>query len=162
MRKADLDLDAGWWVMPEGYGKNDTAHSVFLSDLATDVLGEALSASGDSDYVFPKRGGGEPDPANVSWKKPLHTVLQGSGVPHFTCDDFRATVITGLSGEPLSFPEVTVAKIANHANQAITDRYVRHGYDGEKRRALEAWSDRISEIVGLAPMPSNVERLRTG
>ena len=68
-------------------------------------------------------------------------------------------MITGLSSEPLGFPEVTVAKVANHANQAITDRYVRHGYDAEKRRALAAWSDRVAEIVGLKPMPSNVERL---
>jgi integrase len=121
---------------------------------------EALSESDDPDYVFPKRGGGEPDPANLSWKKPAGALLKKSGVPHFTCDDFRATVITGLSSEPLSFPEITVAKVANHANQAITDRYIRHGYDAEKRRALEAWSDRISEIAVLAPMPSNVEQLR--
>ena len=160
MRKADLDLDAAWWVMPEGYAKNGIAHSVPLSGLALEAIEEALSESDDPDYVFPRRGGGKPDPANLSWKKSARAMLEKSGIPHFTCDDFRATAITGLSSEPLSFPEVTVAKVANHANQAITDRYVRHGYDAEKRRALEAWADRISEIVGLAPMPSNVEQLR--
>ena len=160
MRQADLDLDAGWWVMPEYYTKNGIAHSVPLSSLALETIKEAQAVSDDPDYVFPKRGGGEPDPANLSWKKPARLLLEKSDIPHFTCDDFRATVITGLSSEPLSFPEVTVAKVANHANQAITDRYIRHGYDAEKRRALEAWSNRISEIVGLAPMSSNVEQLR--
>ena len=161
MRKADLDLNDGWWVMPEGYTKNGIAHSVPLGSLALEALKEALPESGDFDSVFPNRGGGKPDPANMSWRKPARALLEISGVPHFTCDDFRATVITGLSSEPLSFPEITVAKVANHANQAITDRYIRHGYDAEKRRALEAWSDRISEIVGLAPMPSNVARFPT-
>ena len=162
MRKANLDLDAAWWVMPEDYAKNGIAHSVPLSSLALEALDEALAESDDPDYVFPKRGGGEPDPTNQAWNTSAHTLLEESGVPHFTCDDFRATAITGLSSEPLSFPEVTVAKVANHSNQAITDRYIRHGYDAEKRRALEAWSDRISEIVGIAPMPSNVEQLHAG
>ena len=159
MKQADLDLDAGWWVMPEGYAKNGASHSVPLSDYALEAVREALAVSNDPDYLFPRRGGGEPDPSTIPWTKPFANLASGLDIPRFTCDDFRATVITGLSSEPLGFPEVTVAKVANHANQAITDRYVRHGYDAEKRRALAAWSDRVAEIVGLKPMPSNVERL---
>jgi integrase len=156
MNRLDLDLASNWWVMPEGYTKNGEAHSVPLSDLAREALDEALGLHPNSEYVFPGRGGGAADPGNVPWKKPLQEALKCCDIARFTCDDLRATVLTGLSGEPLSFDEVLVAKVANHANPVITDRYVRHGYDAEKRKALQAWANHVAHITGQRPMLGNV------
>ena len=47
----------------------------------------------------------------------------------------------------MGVPRLIVSKILNHAEQHITAVYDRHGYDAEKRTALEAWGRRVVEIV---------------
>jgi hypothetical protein len=47
----------------------------------------------------------------------------------------------------MGISRLVVAKILNHVDPSITAVYDRHGYDNEKRQALEAWSARVQEIV---------------
>jgi hypothetical protein len=41
----------------------------------------------------------------------------------------------------------------------VTAVYDRHGYDAEKRHALEVWASRLEEIVSGKPATSNVVSL---
>ena len=44
-------------------------------------------------------------------------------------------------------PRVVIGKILNHVEPGVTAVYDRHGYDAEKRRALEAWARTLDAIV---------------
>jgi hypothetical protein len=59
----------------------------------------------------------------------------------------------------LGISRLVVSKILNHAEPGITAVYDRHSYDAEKRAALDAWSNRLEEIIGTRPERSNVVRL---
>ena len=41
----------------------------------------------------------------------------------------------------------TISRVLNHAEGGVTKVYNRFGYAEEKREALEAWADRVGEIV---------------
>jgi hypothetical protein len=56
---------------------------------------------------------------------------------------------------------LTVSKILNHVETGVTAIYDRHGYDAEKRHALESWATRLEEIISGKPSASNVVSLAT-
>jgi len=47
----------------------------------------------------------------------------------------------------LGVPVSTIRSVLNHAESGVTKIYNRFGYAEEKGLALEAWADRIGEIV---------------
>jgi hypothetical protein len=42
---------------------------------------------------------------------------------------------------------LVIGKVLNHVERGVTAIYDRHGYDPEKRQALEVWDQRLTEIV---------------
>ena len=48
----------------------------------------------------------------------------------------------------IGIPRLVVSKILNHAENSITAIYDRHGYDEEKKNALEKWGNKLEEIAG--------------
>ena len=52
-----------------------------------------------------------------------------------------------------------VAHILNHVEKGATAVYDRHSYDREKRQALEAWAQRLEEIISGKSAASNVTEL---
>jgi integrase len=59
--------------------------------------------------------------------------------------DLRRTAATQMA--KLGVDRVVIGKVLNHAEQEVTAIYDRHGYDAEKRRALELWAQRLEMIV---------------
>jgi hypothetical protein len=47
----------------------------------------------------------------------------------------------------MGIPRLTVSKILNHVEPGVTAVYDRHGYDREKREALESWARRLLVII---------------
>ena len=47
-------------------------------------------------------------------------------------------------------------KILNHVDSSITAVYDRHSYDAEKCHALEAWSNKLVEVVQGVSLAPNV------
>jgi len=149
MRRDQVERSHGgaWWIMPEGHHKADWSHSVFLAPLALEAFEAACAASRGAEHAFPARGGGAASPDNNPWRRAVEALSKAAGVPRFTARDFRPTVATGMASEPLSISQAVIAKVLGHANPAITETYVRHGYDGEKRRAMLSWERRVIEIA---------------
>ena len=56
----------------------------------------------------------------------------------------------------------TIERVLNHAKGTLAGTYNRHEYLDEKRRALEAWAERVAVIVGDGRNPVNVVELRAG
>ena len=61
----------------------------------------------------------------------------------------------------LEISRLVVSKVLNHIETGVTAVYDRHSYDREKRLALEAWGQRLMEIVSGERAAANVVSLAT-
>jgi integrase len=140
MRRDELDLTARTWSLPGARTKNGFPHTVPLSPLAMDIIQKALSDSGDRARLFVL------PPVAVS----RFIERCNFGLSHWTPHDLRRTALTQMA--MLGIEPIVLGHIANH--RGITRAgvtlaiYVHHSYEAEKRRALERWAERISELVG--------------
>ena len=150
MRWGDVDLASSWWTIPAIHSKNGLTHRVPLNDPAVTVLMQ-LQSDESGEWVFPGPTGGSPI---ATLRKVAETLRSQSGID-FTPHDIRRTVASRLTGD-LGIARLTVSKILNHTEVGITRVYDRHSYDAEKRRALDAWGQRLTEIVSAEPAASNV------
>ena len=65
----------------------------------------------------------------------------------FTPHDLRRTLRTRLA--ELGIDDVIAERILGHKLQGIMAIYNRHGYDNEKRHALEKWENKLKQIIGI-------------
>jgi integrase len=141
MRWADLDLDAGTWVLQSEDTKSARAHLVPLSPQAIELLKATpqfgpfvWSSDGETHIKCYSQG-----------KKKLDTLLTAKGVKlrPWRLHDLRRTAATHMVR--LGVPELVVGRILNHAPQGVTARtYALHSYEVEKRHAMAAWAGEIS------------------
>lgn len=159
--RAEFDLDEQIWTIPAERSKNGQAHRVPLSNLAIELIRTAQGVA-DADKLFPS-----------PWLFPSPTVdgpittravnyaLTRSqlGIENITPHDLRRTAASGMTS--LGINRLVVSKVLNHVEKGVTAIYDRHGYDAEKRHALESWASRLEEIVSGKPATSNVVSLTT-
>lgn len=141
MRWSDIDEDTAWWTIPAKFSKNRLAHQVPLISNARTLL-KKLDRVEDCDWVFPSPIGDKPI---GSYAKALARIRNASGV-EFWAHDIRRTVATRLTGD-LGISRLVVGRILNHAEVGVISTYDRHSYNTEKRQALEAWGQRLKEIL---------------
>ncbi|MFW6028059.1 MAG: tyrosine-type recombinase/integrase [bacterium] len=157
MRRDELDLDARTWSLPGSRTKNGHPHLVPLSDLAVEIIEEALA---DADARQRKRLD-DPDAVSIfvfPWGDGAltpHAVAQAVGrraqlgMPAWTAHDLRRTALTQMG--KLGIPPLVRGHVANH--RTITKAGVTLGvydqwsYEGEKREALDMWADRLQAII---------------
>ena len=63
----------------------------------------------------------------------------------FQLHDLRRTAASHMAS--IGVARFTIARVLNHSDRGVTRVYDRHSYDAEKRHALEAWADRLDEII---------------
>lgn len=141
---ADIDLSAGWWVVPETVAKNKLPHRVPLSALSIRLLKAAKMEAGSSSYVFPNPSDTAPIRDDAISKAVRRNEAKFK-VPHFTPHDLRRTAASQMASAGTS--RLTISKILNHVESGITAVYDRHGYDAEKRKALNAWGRKLERII---------------
>jgi len=141
MRWPDIDNDSGWWTIPAEITKNRLSHRVWLTDHALAVLREMKEQSGHAGWVFPSPSTEGPVRSNT---KPTAAICKTSGV-NFTPHDLRRTAASHMAS--LGISRFTISRVLNHVEKSVTATYDRHSYDAEKRAALEAWAQRMSEII---------------
>jgi integrase len=142
MRWEDVDVASGWWTIPSQVAKNGLAHRVPLSPPAQDILRTLQTITGGKPWVFPSyRRPGQPV---LDVRKAIRRVCMLSGVT-FTPHDLRRTAASHMTS--LGVARLVVGKILNHAEPGLTKVYDRHSYDAEKRHALNAWGERVMELV---------------
>jgi integrase len=59
----------------------------------------------------------------------------------------RRTLRTRLA--EIGIDDVVAERVMGHKLQGMLAIYNRHGYDAEKRQALERWAKRLKQIVGI-------------
>ena len=116
------------------------AHRVPLSPPVVEIL-EGLART-DDHWVFPSptvKG------QRIRYSaKAMAKVREGSGVD-FVAHDLRRTAASMMASAGVN--RVVIGKILNHAEPGVTAVYDRHSYDPEKRAALDAWGQRVEQIV---------------
>ncbi len=97
-----------------------------------------------NDWVFPSTHSSSTGHiANI--QKAAQVVQKESQVSDFKLHDLRRTAASMMAEMGIS--EFEIGKVLNHTNESVTAVYNRHKYDGEKRRALEKWANRLDQIL---------------
>ena len=157
MESGELDLNAKAWTIPGRRTKNAHTHQVPLSDMAVEIIREALADAGKgAKWLFPKKDGKGPLPIEVVDKtvnranRPDEDRPLGRfGVAHWTPHDLRRTALTNFAA--MAIPPVVAGAVANHISvtkATITlSVYTQYTYEKEKREALDQWAKRLAVIV---------------
>ena len=169
--KGELDIAAGIWLIPSKRTKNKEAHSIPLSKLAIQLFEQAISLSGESEFVFPSR-------PRKGKAMGLTAPLQSHALSHAMRDNLKALALEKKPATPhdlrrtaathmarLGILDRSVGRVLNHGTElrrTITSRvYIHYDYANEKRQALDTWAMELSRIVGLGDPETNVIELRT-
>jgi integrase len=156
MTRTELDLKHRLWSLPGARTKNKHPHTVPLSELALQVIREALADAGGGEFVFPGEDGGALHSSRVTRaiaraREPSkESPLGRFGLAAWSAHDLRRSCLTNLAR--LGVLPHTIASVANHRSLSKGNvtflHYVTHSYEGEKRQALDLWADRLAAIVG--------------
>jgi integrase len=130
LRAADIDGD--WWTIPAAVAKNKLEHRVPLSPLALDILRTLPATDG---YLL----------AGARGRRQRTEAAATLGLSDFRGHDLRRTAASLMASGGVA--RLTISKILNHMESGVTAIYDRHGYDPEKRAALDWWGAKLSAII---------------
>jgi integrase len=140
MSTSELDLTKRVWTIPGSRTKNKHEHTVPLSDLAVELLKEALADAVD-DRVFRL----PPHRTN----KYVTNYRAKFSVRKWSAHDLRRTLCTNLVR--LGVSPLIVGHVVNHRGTTKAGMtlavYVQYSFDKEKRDALDMWANRLAAIV---------------
>jgi integrase len=144
MVRPELDLKAREWRLPASRTKNAHAHVVPLSDLAIEIIQEAMAEAGKGAPVFGLA------PVNVANMIRRANVAGRFKIADWTAHDLRRTALTGMAR--LGIAPIILGHVANHRSTTRAGVtlavYAQYAYDREKRAALDLWAERLIAIVG--------------
>jgi integrase len=158
MRWADVDLDAGWWVIPGSDAKNGRPHRVPLVAQAIEIVRaqEPKEPGARGEFIFAGRGGAA---LHDRAKKASAAIARVLGVD-FRGHDLRRTAATRMAAAGI--PRDHIAKLLNHVEggPSATRVYDRYSYDAEKRVALETWARTLTAILEQKASKADVVPMR--
>jgi|CXWL01.1.fsa_nt_gi integrase len=140
MKWADINLDAGTWVLSSEDNKSARAHLVPLSLQAVELL---KTTPQFGPYVWSSDGESHVQGYSKA-KQRIDGFLLAGGLElkPWRLHDLRRTVATHMVR--LGISELVVGRVLNHAPQGVTARtYALHSYEAEKRDSLSAWADEL-------------------
>ncbi len=147
MRWEDVDLEAGLWTIPGDRAKNGLSHRVPLNESALAILKATPPVAS---WVFPSHVGDQPVHRNalaLALRRARSEEKRSDRlrIAPFTPHDLRRTAASGMASAGI--PRFVVGRVLNHVEPGVTRVYDRHGYDAEKRGALETWDRALRAIV---------------
>jgi integrase len=161
----ELDLAAATWKLPAERAKNGQSCVIPLSEPALELLKE-LSHFDGTDRVFAVNGKsleGSFSRAKRGLDAAITAANGGEPIPSWTLHDLRRSVATHM--QKLGVRWEVIEACLNHIGKGrsgVAGIYQRHGFEDEKRAALDAWAKRLGEIVAGREPESNVVALRAG
>jgi integrase len=148
----EIDFDRALWTLPAARTKPKRANEIPLSPAMLGLLGDRPRPG---QPVFTTDGRKPYD----GMKRAKAILDRESGVTGWTYHDLRRTAATGMAA--LHIPQDTIDRVLNHAKKKLAGTYNTYEYLAEKRKALEAWSERVAFIVGDGRDSPNVVELST-
>jgi len=161
-RWSEFNLEARLWTIPAERYKNGYAHTVYLTDAMLAVL-DAVPRFNSVDLLFPAAGnatrpmsGDQKVKGRIDRRAREMLVKTGvNEVDNWCVHDFRRTIATGL--QRLGFRPDIADQVIGHVGSTRSGagaHYLHHGYDEEKKEALEAWSEHVIGVVTSSACPS--------
>lgn len=175
MSRSELKAQDQVWVIPRERVKNGQEHEVPLSPAAWALL-DGLPVIGRAGLVFTVTGttpvsgfsrAKDRLDAEILKLQKADTIERGDNpadvqpLPHWTLHDLRRTGATGMARLGINLP--VIEKILNHTSgsfRGVAGVYQRHSFAEEKRRALEAWSNFVFDLVNPQHETNVVSLLR--
>ncbi len=157
-RWEEIDMTRGWWIIPAERSKNGMPHRVPLSSLASDILVQAKALSNESPWVFPSPTLRGPI-GDTGIDQAVRRSEAALGIAPFVPHDLRRTAASHMAAAGI--PRLVISKILNHADRSVTAVYERHGYDDEKRTALERWARTLWAVVTSEAIDTKVIGIRS-
>lgn len=165
------EINDRWWTIPAERSKNGKPHTIYLTDLAVELIGVKQG------YIFESPRPLKPvDENSVPKPKPMdenalaravrnncpnnveapseEQVENKLGVNFFRPHDLRRTCATNLAA--LGFTDEIIDAVLNHVKKGIIRTYNLHRYDREKQLALEAWDRKLKTIVAGSSIMGDV------
>lgn len=123
---------------PKGRRKEPRIHLLPLAPRAAAIVESLVNTAGDNKHLF------ELDVTTPG--KRVKAICEDKGInPPFDLRDIRRTVETRMAG--LGISRDTRAQVLSHGLGGVQDKhYDRHSYESEKRNALIAWENWLTEI----------------
>lgn len=166
----ETEIEGRWWTIPVERSKSKMTHRVYLTDTVVKLLGKPVNGyffcspsvkiDADDNPVYTHIENNAVAYAirkNLKNYKPRRPIkgekICMAQVPdekkmdldQFTPHDLRRTVSTFLA--QLGFSDEVIDAVTGHKKQGIIKVYNRHKYDEEKKKALEAWENKLLAIV---------------
>lgn len=162
MEWSEVDLDAAWWTIPAEKAKNGLAHRVPLNPVAVDLLRERRATVEDGvRWVFPSPRAGQA----IGTGALAHALRRNRNLEEddarrvplaeFTPHDLRRSAASHMASNGVS--RLVVGQVLNHVERSVTRVYDRHGYDAEKRAAMETWGRVLGKAIGKPQKAAVVE-----
>lgn len=157
---SEIDLEANTWTLPAERSKNDEAHIIPLTDMAVAEL--AALHPQERGFVFSTTGitpvSGYSKAKRLLDERMLKVMQsrqrtkggdpQSVKIDEWRLHDLRRTGATNL--QALGIPIEVTESVLNHISgtrAGIAGIYNRYKYEPEKRAALEAWGQRLGEML---------------
>ncbi len=168
MRWDEIDFDAGKWVLPASKTKNRQSHTVYLSDLAIELITDLKPQKDTSPFVFNTDtsnpdGYIHTDSLNKAlWRlrksddkeKAKETLPPLADMKPFTIHDLRRSAAT-CWGEHLKTSPHVIERMLNHQPlNKLVATYQRAVYADEQKEAWLAWGKMV--VKRIAREPNNV------
>jgi integrase len=148
---AEFDTSQMTWIIPgqrrKTRGWTSEPHIVPLTTFHTGLMNEIKQTTDHGTYLFPATGGEAPRRYDALTNA-VRKFVQSSGIESFSPRDIRRTfkTIAGSLGISLELRN----RLQGHAMTDVGSvHYDRYGYLAEKRIAMQAWIDGLSEIVRM-------------
>ena len=138
------EIQDDWWITPSQKSKTGVMNRTPLLSLSQALIGKLQSLSGHSVWLFPSPWKEEPIRVD-SVCRAVHRLRQSLEIPHWTSRDLRRTVATHMGR--IGVPDPIIGKVMNHTDGRTTAIYNRHGYNNEKRNALQLWDRELTRII---------------
>ncbi len=161
MRWDELNLDAGVWLLPSERTKNRQAHTIYLPDLAVNVIHSLQPISGNSQFVFDTghyRDGGHIHADTLTGviarlrgtvtgsKKKITDSAPLVDMKPFSIHDLRRSAATAW-GEYLKTEPHVIEKMLNHQPlNKLVATYQRAVYADEQKSAWSDWGKLIDQL----------------
>lgn len=137
------EVQGQWWEIPAEKTKNGRAQRVYLARRMGMLLDLLRPVTGASRYVFQSPATAAAQPI-TSLNKVGYSICKAAGIS-FTPHDLRRTGTTHLAA--LGFSDEVLNAVLNHKRPGIIRVYNHYSYDAEKREALIAWDDKVTQLV---------------
>jgi integrase len=143
------EIDGDQWTLPAARAKNDVEHTVTLPRQARAIIAAQPRFAG-CPFVFTADG----KSPIIGWAKAKTRISAKAGIAEesWRLHDLRRTCASGM--QKLGIRTEAIERALNHRSgvyRGIVGTYQTDKLDDEVAEALQAWANRVDEIVAVAP-----------